>query len=134
MRSTPEILDALKTALGVSSDYALAKKLGVTRGAVSNWRVGLSTFSDEMALKVASVLNVEAGLIFAICYSERAKTEAEKNAWRGMWEKLGGVAASLAFGIMLSSAYPTESRASTDVSPRADAVQSIHYALLRKST
>lgn len=128
MKTTPEFLDALKAKLGVGSDYALAKILEVTRAQLSRYRNGHDHFSDQMALKVASLLDVEAGLIVAACHAERAKTDAEKTLWRGMFERLGGVAAMVACGIMLSGFYPTESRASTDVSPRADAVQSIHYA------
>ncbi|KGI78247.1 helix-turn-helix domain-containing protein [Oleiagrimonas soli] len=38
MSATNELLDKVKTALGVTSDAALARSLGMTAGAISNYR------------------------------------------------------------------------------------------------
>lgn len=121
MQTSIDFVEALKTKTGAGSDYALAKTLGVTRQAVSNYRTGAKTFSDEIALKAASLLEIEPGIILAAVHAERAKTEAEKSAWKMMFERLGGVAAMVACGIMLSGFYPAESRASTESSTISNA-------------
>lgn len=40
MSFTVNLLDTAKDGAGIASDYGLAKALGVTRNAVSNWRCG----------------------------------------------------------------------------------------------
>jgi DNA-binding transcriptional regulator YdaS (Cro superfamily) len=43
---THEYMQAIKAALNIESDYALAKKLGVSQPSVSKWRQGKSGIGD----------------------------------------------------------------------------------------
>ena len=54
-------LDAVKAALGVTSDYELAKSLGVSRQRVSNWRSGRSAPDFDIQQKFGDILNVPGG-------------------------------------------------------------------------
>ncbi len=109
MNTAKNYLDALKAKTGATSDYKLAQILGVTRAQISKYRNGYDAFSDEMCLKVAKILEVDPYLMLASSHAERAKNKDEKSAWTALFERLGGMAASIALGIMLNS--PIEAQA-----------------------
>lgn len=85
--NTINYLRAVKSRLGITSDYALAAKLGVTRSAVSKMQQGESVFSDDVALTVAELLEVEPIAVIAAANAERAKTPEQKARWTGLMEK-----------------------------------------------
>jgi len=85
--NTIEYLRAVKSRLGINSDYALAKSLGVTRSAVSKLQKGDVAFSDDVALTVAEILGVEPIAVIAAANAERAKTPEQKARWVGLMEK-----------------------------------------------
>ena len=101
MNTTIEFLDALKAKTGAGSDYQLHKILGVTRSGISSYRCGRSYFDDEVCLKVASILEISPALVFAAVHAERAKSEPEKAVWKSIFEKLGGLAASIALAAII---------------------------------
>ena len=79
MYKTNELLDMAKAKLEVSSDYALAKKLGITRGAVSNYRQGLNFLSNEVAYNIAKLLWLHPLTVVASVEYERAVKLGDKN-------------------------------------------------------
>ena len=85
---TPEYLEAVKRKLNLPSDYALAKALGVTRGAVSSLQLGKTSMSDETCLKVAEYLGISAGRVLIDMHLERSKAPEVKAAWAGLMEKI----------------------------------------------
>jgi len=112
MNTTLDFLDAVKAKHGINSDYALAPVLGVTRSAVSKYRNKLDYLSDKKALLVASLLEINSGIVLAAVHAEKSKNEQEKAAWVSIWEKLGGVAAGLVVALVLgSAASPIEAKA-----------------------
>lgn len=81
---TVDFLDALKRQHKLSSDYALAELLGISRQKVSNYRRGADTFGEETAVKVAELGGWRAGYVFACGAEERAertKRPAVRKAW-----------------------------------------------------
>lgn len=84
---TPEYLDALRAKLSLSSDYQLAKELGLTRQAVSNYRNGTNHFDDDIAMKVAEILEIHPGRVALDMVRQRAKTPQQKALWTGIAEK-----------------------------------------------
>ncbi|MBL8433666.1 MAG: hypothetical protein JNL99_01900 [Zoogloea sp.] len=110
---TPEILDAIKRTQGVESDYAVAKLLGVTRSAVSKYRLGGSHLDDATAIKAAALAGLNPGFVIACAHRERAKTAEEKAVWTSMLERLGGLAAAL----LLAPALFMAGDARAEVSP-----------------
>lgn len=84
--NTLEYLNAVKKRLGISSDYALAARLGVTRSAVSKFQKG-HVFGDDVALTVAEILQLNPLVVIAAANAERAKTEEQKARWTGLMEK-----------------------------------------------
>lgn len=98
---TPEYLELVKRKLSLPSDYALAKTLGVTRGAVSSLQAGKTAMSDETAVKVAEFLGLPAGRILIDVHMERSKAPEVRAAWMGMMEKF-----SASFNSLMSRSSP----------------------------
>lgn len=54
---TVDYLDAVKAAYSLTSDYQLAKKLGENTSRISMYRTNGSVMNDEMAVKIAYLLD-----------------------------------------------------------------------------
>jgi predicted transcriptional regulator len=93
MKTTVEYLDATKARLGLESDYAAAKALGVTRAAVSRYRTGTGTFDDLTAARVAEILGVEPIEVIAAVNYERTKDVRGRAVWESIWGKAAGAIA-----------------------------------------
>lgn len=120
METTLQFLDAVKTRHGLTSDYSLAPILGVTRSAVSKFRSGKDFLGDSTALRVAELLEIDAGIVLAAVHRERAKTESEKAAWKAIIEKLGGIAAALLISVSGLSAPSPAQASPLDNNTRAE--------------
>lgn len=88
MRTTIDFLDALKERHGLTSDYAVAKKLGITTAAVSKWRNGKDYLGDTTAIRVGNLLEIDPAYVVACAHAERAKQDAEKALWQGLAARL----------------------------------------------
>ncbi len=72
MYKTTQLLDMLKVEFDLPSDYALAKKLEITRGSVSKLRLGKSFPSTETAYNIAKLMYLNPLLVIASVEYERA--------------------------------------------------------------
>lgn len=90
MKTAANYLDDLRKHLGLPSDYAAAKALGLTRAAVSKYRNGLSSFDDSTAIRVASLLSIDPLEVIAACAFERAHDAGTKKVWGAIWGKATG--------------------------------------------
>lgn len=99
--NTLEYLDAAKLRLGIESDYALAKVLKMRASTISNYRARGGQMDDEIAMKVAQVLNKEPGLVMLDMHIERCKTPELRAALTGFMEKI-----SASFNALLLGAGP----------------------------
>jgi transcriptional regulator with XRE-family HTH domain len=84
--NTQEYLTALRSKLGVTTDYGIAKALGVSKQAASRWSKGLSGFDDETAQRVAALLGMHPGLVVLDMHRERAKTPGEQSVWSEIYK------------------------------------------------
>ncbi len=78
---TVQYLDAVKERFALSSDYAVSKKIGITRMAVSHYRAGKGFFSDEVAIKVADALGMHPGIVLLDMYAERTSNPQVRTLW-----------------------------------------------------
>ncbi len=58
MTFTVELLEMVKARYSLTSDYQLAKKLGVTSARVSNWRCGKNSMDWDIAFQIADLLEI----------------------------------------------------------------------------
>lgn len=87
---TLDYLDAIKTKFELKSDYALAKKMGITQTAINRMRHGKVVLGDETALKIAELLEINASEILIQSHMERCRNSAVKAAWEAIGKELKG--------------------------------------------
>lgn len=85
--NTIEYLDAVKAARDITSDYALAKVLGIKQTTISGYRAGRSRMDDDVALSIAEILGLHPLHVIATANAERAKTPEQRARWSGVMEK-----------------------------------------------
>lgn len=54
-----KLLDEAKAKCNIPSDYAMAKKLGVSRNTINNWRINRSSAEWETIFKLADLLQLD---------------------------------------------------------------------------
>ena len=72
---TTDYLDAVKEAYGLTSDYQLSKKLGVTQSRITSYRSKRTFMDDSMALKIAYLLDAEPLRVLASIHAEREERQ-----------------------------------------------------------
>lgn len=102
---TIEYVDAVKSRLHITSDYAVAKALGVTKQAVSRYMKGTGYFDDYVAIRVAKLLEIEPLQVIADVNLQRAQNAEVRAVWAGLMEKI-----SKGFDVLLSGASPRRMR------------------------
>lgn len=91
MLTTTEWLNALKHQKKISSDYGIAKLLGVTRQTISKYVNQHDYLGPETAAKVADELGINAAIIYAACHAERSKSDRERAIWEQIYSDIGGM-------------------------------------------
>ena len=113
-QETAKLLDRVANKHNVPSDNKLSKLLGVTRQAVSNWRTGVSSFDDSVAVRVAELLGENPAYILAVANAERTKNESARRAYKQIAGRFKGAACISAILAAGTLTHPSESVASTN--------------------
>ena len=132
-----EIIEKAKLRANITSDYALAKVLGVDRRVVSDWKKEKRHPNNEEAIKLATLAGIEELRVIAEIEMRTANTEKKKEFWKHFIESRGITAAitmtTLAASIIL---MPEPAEASVlhldnyGVFSRHNDKENIHYAYL----
>lgn len=110
MNNTQQLLAEAKTALRISSDYGLAKALGLTRQAVSHYQCGRRQLDNDVAFRLADLLHRDPAAIIAAVEADKATRPETREAWNQRLKRLGGVAAMWVV-FMVTSALPAPAEA-----------------------
>jgi len=105
MKTTVEYLDQVKAELGLPSDYALSKLLGLTHQSIQQYRSGRSSLGVETSMKVGEILGIDGHKVYADGQIERAKNAAVSDFWKSISEKF-----SESFKTLLLGASPLRMR------------------------
>ena len=111
-----QLLDAIKTKYERPSERKLAQLMGWSTSQLRNYRKGRSSPSDAMALEIALKLELDHGMVVAICHAEREQDAQLKAMWLLMarnLSRIAGTALALAF-VALTSTAPAPAHASAD--------------------
>lgn len=73
-----ELLDLVKTATGLTSDYQVMKTYGFSQTGVSNWRINRSYPKNSVLIQFSNILDINAGLLMLYSLQWREKDEAAK--------------------------------------------------------
>ena len=84
-----ELLDRAKTRANLKSDYALAKALGIHTGTVANWRKEKQHPSNEEAVQLATLANLDEMQVIAEIELRSAKSEKKIKFWKHYIESRG---------------------------------------------
>ncbi|MFZ6639223.1 helix-turn-helix domain-containing protein [Undibacterium sp. TC4M20W] len=84
--NTIEYLNLAKEKLGITSDYALAQRLGVTRSYMSKLMAGKCHLSDELAQAVAAIIGFHSGIVVLDMHRQRATSPADVNLWNEIYK------------------------------------------------
>lgn len=107
MMNTQELLSAVKASQGITSDYRLARFLGVTDNTVGNWQHGRRRPDDDTAIRLCELAGIDPAPVLAALAAERASTPEARRAWEGIAAKLqhAGLAAAVLSAVILSALF-----------------------------
>ena len=111
--TTCEFLDAVKARYELPSDYALAHFLGIAKSGISHYRNHKTCLDDFIAIKVAKVLDLDAGYVVACAHAERAKRDDVRDMWQKTANALKRSAGALLVCLLFYSAGGQNALAST---------------------
>lgn len=97
-----DYLDAAKARLNITSDYELAKRIGVHNGNVADMRKGKRAVPLDVAYKLAITLELDPALVVADLESQREKNENRRAFWAGFISHARAAAVMLACMLVLS--------------------------------
>lgn len=95
MENITNLLDAIKLANGVETDYALAKILDLPRARICNYYKGTRAPDEFACLKIAQALGKPLDTVIATVKASSEKDEKRREVWENYMKRLGGFAASL---------------------------------------
>ena len=76
---TVDYLDAVKAAYSLTSDYQLTKKIGESSSRISQYRVGRTFMDDDLAIKIAYLLDINPLTVLADAHIERESKRGSEN-------------------------------------------------------
>tara|TARA_B100002049_G_C15909548_1_gene303404 strand:- start:295 stop:606 length:312 start_codon:yes stop_codon:yes gene_type:complete len=80
MLTTIELLNRVKAAHALPSDYALAKKMGISPQAISRYRSGNGFFDARVSFVVAGLLGMNPAYVIACANMERAEYQEDEKS------------------------------------------------------
>lgn len=86
MYTSIDLVERLKAAYGLASDYAAAKKLSISQTSITNWRNEKTVMDEEIALEMAELLELDPLEVVASIHIERA-TKTGKKSVIDFWTK-----------------------------------------------
>lgn len=95
-------LDAVKAQLGITSDYQLAKSLGIPNANIPGLRDHSRKVSNELAFKIAITLQLDPAEVVADLEEQREKNPKRREFWRGFLSRAALVIATVACTLALS--------------------------------
>lgn len=129
---TVEYLDAIRRRYKLTSDYQAHKLLGVTKQSITHYRNGKTQFADEVAARVAMLLNLDPLQVLADMHAERAQTDAQRAIWRMIAARVGQAALLLLAVILTAPLAPAEARQVRELGANPDSGRVIHSAQWRR--
>ncbi|MBL8508149.1 MAG: hypothetical protein JNM11_06755 [Chitinimonas sp.] len=80
-----QYLDLAKEVTGITSDYGMAKVLGINRATISQWRSGKMFMDDYTCLRLAQMLSRDPLEVIAAVNAEREKDGAKREVWANLF-------------------------------------------------
>ena len=110
---TADLIDQARATSGFPSDYQLAKRVGVSRQVISQWRTGTSYPAIRFQFDLAELAGRNPAAVIAELEEEReirAGQDAQAETWRARLQRLATTAA-VVVGAVVISPSPAQSQA-----------------------
>ena len=115
MFSVANLLDRAKAGGTIDSDYRLAKVIGITHSAISNYRMGKSVPDARVLEQLCALSGDDLAVFAAQAQAERERTPEGRIVWLMVAKRLAGGAStailSVVFAIGLIAGYALPARA-----------------------
>lgn len=109
MKKTADFLDEVKRKKGITSDYALAKVLGVRTQRIDHYRKERVVLQLLDCITISEILNIPALQIMAEIGISQGKKEEEKKRWVDFLKRAPGIAAAVALIVLVLGGAPQTS-------------------------
>ena len=100
METIKKLLDDVKKAKGVESDYALAKSLDINKARISAYYAGKEVPNEIACLRIAKALGRNYAEISAMVRMEAEKDNARREEWRNYFKSIGRMADSVMLTVL----------------------------------
>jgi transcriptional regulator with XRE-family HTH domain len=105
-------LDQLAEHKHLKSDADIARFLGRTKGAISNYRHGTRVMENELCLRIALELGLDNPLpIIMAADADRAERIGQKSLWEVFSPKMAGISAAVIFAVVTNFVTPSPAQA-----------------------
>ena len=108
---TLDYISAIKKKHNVTSDYAVAKLIGITPQKMSGYATGDALPGTLNCMKIAEVLEVNPLQVLADIEIERAEKQGKEDVareWSGVLERIGAALMTLLVGAVITGPTPSE--------------------------
>jgi hypothetical protein len=107
-----QYLDQLADHKGLKSDAEIARFLGCTKGAISNYRHGTRVMENELCLRIALELELDNPLpLIMAADADRAERTGQRSLWEVFSPKMAGISAALVFAVVTNFVTPSPAQA-----------------------
>jgi len=110
METAKQLLTDCKTALGVETDYKLAKAMEMHNGLISDYMAGKRVPDTYACLRMAEILNRAPLEVIALVEAARARNAQRREYWNGFLQRVAKravtVTLALVFGFISVAALP----------------------------
>jgi transcriptional regulator with XRE-family HTH domain len=114
-KTVNELLDAIKARFDCPSERKLAQLMDWSPSQLRNYRKGRSRPADAEAMEIARKLNVDDGMVVAICHAEREENAQVKAMWLHLAKQLSRIVGpALAVGFIALAPPPAHASTGAD--------------------
>lgn len=106
MLKVSEFIDKSKACAGIESDYRLAKVIGISHGAITNYRTDRTLPDERVIQKLCEFTGDDPDVISALLQSRRARTPEGRDLWLRVAKRLAAAAAAGAVSASVLAAAP----------------------------
>lgn len=116
-------LDQLAEHKHLKNDAEIARFLGCTKGAISNYRHGTRVMENELCLRIALELGLDNPLpLIMAADADRAERIGQRSLWEVFSPKIAGISAAVIFAIVTNFVTPSPAQAATSLGSKVNAV------------
>ena len=130
MISIAQLLDSAKASAKIESDYRLAKVIGITHSAVSNYRAHKTMPDARVLEQLCALSGDDVAVVMAQIQAQRERTPEGKTMWLKVAARLqaGAVTAilSVCMAMLLIAGSASDARAATVQAYYADKVDLLY--------